>query len=557
MEHGITLMTPPTSPVNSKPAIVVFLLLTAALAVGFRMLDLGSRPMHADESVQAAIFCDLWLKGKYAYNPDEFHGPTMPYATLPSAWLSGADSFAETTETTYRLVPVCFGIGVVLLIWCFADAIGWPAAITASVLAALSPAMVFYSRYYIHETLLVFFTLSAILFAWRYLRSGKLKWCLATGVAIGLMQATKETAPLSYVAALGAFGCTWIYGCGWKKRTSVGQVCDESGQNAVDSQKGDPSATPAARYPWWHFALGAGAALLTAIILYSSFFTNPRGLIDAVLTYEPWLKRAGGDSPHGNPWYFFLQRLGWWQYDAGPVHSELLIMLLAAAGFLVAIFPKGRLLRDGNVHFIRWLGFYTLALSVGYSIIPYKTPWCVLQFLLGMVLLAGVGAVAIVRAVPTIPVKTIAVLVLIAAIGQLGWQSHQTSFVHPADPENPWVFAHTSPGLLELETIVEQFAEAHPDGHDLPIKVVWQDPYYWPLPWYLRRFDHVELWTSLPPDPNAAVVISSPKFDKALTSALEETHLMTGYYELRPQVLVQLWVREDVWMAYLRRQGRI
>ena len=32
---------------------------------------------------------------------------------------------------------------------------------------------------------------------------------------------------------------------------------------------------------------------------------------------------------------------------------------------------------------------------------------------------------------------------------------------------------------------------------------------------------------------------------------------MTGYYELRPQVLAELWVREDVWEAYLRMLGRI
>ena len=520
---------------NSKTAILVLLTLIAAIAIGFRTIDLGRRPMHADESVQAAIFRGLWLDGEYTYNPHEFHGPTMPYATLPSVWLSGAASFSETTEATYRSVPVCFGICVVLLIWCFADAIGWPAALSASLLAAISPAMVFYSRYYIHETLLVSFSLCAVLFTWRYLRSGKLSWCLAAGVAIGLMQATKETAPLSYAAAAMALGLAWLYGCGWQKQAS--------------------NDRPSLR--WWHFALGAGAALFTAAVLYSSFFTNPRGLLDAVLTYEPWLKRAGGDSAHGNPWYFFLQRLGWWQIEDGPVYSELLILLLASVGLLTALFPKGRLLREADIHFVRWLGFYTLLLAVGYSIIPYKTPWCVLQFLLGMLLLGGVGAVVLVRATATLPLKTIVAVVLIAAAGQLGWQSYRASFVSPADSENPWVFAHTSPGLLELETIVEQFSEAHPDGHALPIKLIWHDHYYWPLPWYLRRFDDVEPWTGLPPDPDAAIVISSPRFDKELTRSLEETHLMTGYYEIRPQVLVQLWVREDVWMAHLRRLGRI
>ena len=539
---------------NSRTVVFALFLLVVTLASGFRVIDLENRPMHADESVQAAIFRGLWLEGRYAYNPHEFHGPTMPYATLPSVWLSGAESFAETTEATYRIVPVCFGIAVVLLVWCFAGAIGRPAAITASLLAAISPAMVFYSRYYIHETLLVFFTLCAILFVWRYSQTGKLWWCLAAGAAIGLMQATKETAPLSYIAAVAALILTWFWGLIGK---SIGSDRGRDSSDSETSLELGADEDRNVRFRWWHIALGAGVALLTAGVLYTSFFTNPRGLVDAVLTYEPWLKRAGGDSPHGNPWYFFLERLGWWQHDDGPVYSELLILLLAGVGFLAALFPRGRLVQDANIHFVRWVGFYTVMVAMGYSIIPYKTPWCVLQFLPGTILLGGVGAVVFVRSVPTVPVKVIVVAALIAVGGQLGWQSYRASFVDSADSKNPWVFAHTSEGVLELEAIVEQFAEAHSEGHALPIKFIWHDHYYWPLPWYFRRFEHVEPWTGLPPDPEAAVVVSSPKFDRDLTAALEETHLMTGYYEIRPQVLAQLWVREDVWMVYLQMLGRI
>ena len=46
-------------------------------------------------------------------------------------------------------------------------------------------------------------------------------------------------------------------------------------------------------------------------------------------------------------------------------------------------------------------------------------------------------------------------------------------------------------------------------------------------------------------------------FDAALTERLDETHLMTGFYGLRPGVLAQLWVRMDVWEAHLRRLGRL
>ena len=58
----------------------------------------------------------------------------------------------------------------------------------------------------------------------------------------------------------------------------------------------DSTERPALR--WSHAALGAAAALVVAIVLYTSFFTNLRGPLDAVLTYLPWLNRAGGASPN-------------------------------------------------------------------------------------------------------------------------------------------------------------------------------------------------------------------------------------------------------------------
>ena len=37
---------------------------------------------------------------------------------------------------------------------------------------------------------------------------------------------------------------------------------------------------------------------------------------------------------------------------------------------------------------VRWLGFYTVALTGAYSLVTYKTPWCMLSFLHGMILVA-------------------------------------------------------------------------------------------------------------------------------------------------------------------------
>jgi uncharacterized protein (TIGR03663 family) len=514
--------------VKREWVFTVLWLLAIAVAVAIRAPRLGLRPMHADEAVQAARFRDLWLNGDYLYDPTEFHGPTLIYATLPSVMVGGAATFADTSEAMYRAVPVAFGVGLLFLFWFLRDALGRAGSVWAAMLAGCSPAFVFYSRYYIHETLLAFFTLATLACGWRYLRSGRLAWCLGAGVTLGLMQATKETAVIAYLAAAVALAAVAV------PARRAGQ------QNQVPPWRG------------WHLALGAVVAVLVAATLLSSFFTNPRGVIDGVLTYVPWLSRAGGESPHINPWHFYLHRLVWWRVGDGPLWSEALIVGLAVIGCVVGFLRKPRWLGDAHVGFVRWLGYYTIVVTAIYTVIPYKTPWCLLQFLLGIILLAGVGATVLLRIVRKLPAQIGIAALLLLGTSHLVWQAYRASYVLAADTRNPYVYAQTSVDVVRLEDQLQQLAGASDRGHDTPVKVIWSDPYYWPLPWYLRRFTHVELWTKLPDDAAAPLVICSPQYDVQLTERLIDTHIMTGFFEIRPQVLAQLWVRFDLWEDHLR-----
>jgi predicted membrane-bound mannosyltransferase len=306
-------------------------------------------------------------------------------------------------------------------------------------------------------------------------------------------------------------------------------------------------------------AAAVASAIVVAAVFLSSLLTNPRGFLDGVLTYLPWLERAGGQSPHTHRWYFYLHRLACWHRDKGPWWSEGLILLLAAVGWIAALRPASgqRLLPDASRPFVRWLGFYGISLTAMYSIIPYKTPWCLLGFHHVFALLAGVGAVALIRVARARSIQAGIGLVLLAAAGQLAWQSDRASFELFADPTNPYVYAQTSSDIERLAQDAQQLARAAGEGDAVPVKVIWNDPFYWPLPWYLRRFTRVGYWSSMPDDPAAPIVIASAQLDRELTERLEATHLMTGYYDVRPGVLAQLWVRMDLWEAHLRRLGRL
>ena len=169
------------------------LLAIAAGALLFWARGLNQRPMHQDEAIGADKFHELWAAHKYKYDPFEYHGPTLNYFTLPVVWMSGAKSYVETTEATYRIVTVLFGVGLILLLRLTWDGLGWAESLCAGALIAISPAMSFFARYYIHEMLLVFFIFLAIGSAWRYSQGGRKRWAYLCGIALGLAYATKET----------------------------------------------------------------------------------------------------------------------------------------------------------------------------------------------------------------------------------------------------------------------------------------------------------------------------------------------------------------------------
>lgn len=517
------------------------LLLITLGALALRLPVLDARPMHNDEAVNAIKLQALWEKGDYRYDPDEYHGPVLHYATLPVLWLGGARNFTQVTEFMLRLAPVLFGAGLILLLLWLGDGLGRVAIVCAALFTAVSPAMVFYSRYFIHEMLLVFFTALLLAAGWRWWRTRRLGWALMGGAALGLMYATKETFVLEVVALVGAGVFTWAWG-----RWCV--PCESC--SAAQSAPGISSRIPA-----WHVGAAILMAGFVALAFFSSFFTNASGPLDAVRTYFPWLRRAGGDSPHIHPWYFYLERLLWFHHGRGPVWSEAIIFILAGVGFVAAL--RARHWTNSHLVLVRFLGFYTLLLTAIYSLISYKTPWCMLGFLHGMILLAGVGAAVLLHWRTRRWVQAAVGAAVVLAWGHLVWESLQTSFVSPADRRNPYVYAQTAEDVLELVQQVQAVSKAHPDGDNMLIKVMIPRGDYWPLPWYLRQFNRIGWWDQPPADPVAPVMIVGVRYQEAIEEKVGTSHQMTGIFCLRPQVskmpltFVEVFVEETLWKRYL------
>lgn len=506
---------------------VILLLFTGAVA--FRLPKLDTRPLHNDEAVNAIKVAELWQDGRYRYDPDEYHGPTLHYATAPFLSLSGASNRNEVHDKALRYATVFFGGAIVLTLLLFVEGLGRHAMSWAALFVAISPAMVFYSRYFIHEMLLVFFTALTIGAGWRYFRRPSPTWAITSGVGLGLMFATKETFVLS-VAAMGIA----LIATGWLELKNRGE----------HTSKFLRVRTALSSINWNHVLLFVVSSGVIWFLFFTSFLANFRGPVDSLLTYFPWLKRAAGHSPHLHPWYFYIHRLGWFQPLKGPIWSEALILILATIGVIISF-------RRQHPPLLRFLAIYSIVLAAIYSAISYKTPWCLLNFYFGLILLAGVGAAYLVEVSGKRIVRAAVILILLGASIQLTAQSWRASHIYASDRRNPYVYAQTVPDILKLVQRAEGIAGVSPSGFETVVKVISPDSDYWPLPWYLRRFQHIGWYDEIPEDPFAPIVIVSSSFDARLDDKSERKWIMAGLTELRPTKFLELYVELELWKKYV------
>ena len=428
------------------------------LAGALRIWRLDIRPMHGDEAVHAYRFGQLLEANNYRYDPTEFHGPTLNYFTLIPALFSGQHTYACLTEITLRIVPVFFGLILVLLPLLLVDGLGRPVAVIAAALTAISPAFVFYSRYYIPEMLLVYFTFGMIVCGYRYAHSPKWHWALRIGVLAALCFATKETSIIAFGAVIVAL--------------AIVLLTRKDGRAVLNLVR--PG----------HLVLAIIGAIIVWGLFYSSFFKNPTGLIDSFRTYAIYFERAGHNRLHIHPWYYYLQLLIYSKAGMGPPWTEGFIVVMALVGLIFIV--SGRGVTGLDLNLLKFIACYTVIMTIVYSAIPYKTPWCLLSFYQGMILLAAVAVVAVLKSLGRLLSRVIVAAFFATFATDLVLQAFVANFISFAEPGNPYVYAHPTKYVRRIARRVEEVSRAYPGGRDMPVLVVCPDGDYWPLPWYLR-----------------------------------------------------------------------
>jgi uncharacterized protein (TIGR03663 family) len=510
------------------------MVLAVGVALAFRLSSLDARPMHHDEANQAIRFGQLLETGEYRYDAAEHHGPTLYYLTLPGAWLRGQYTTASLDEWTVRAVPALFGVGTILLLLALLPGIGRTAVVIAAALMAVSPPLTYYSRFYIQESLLLFFALGFLVSAGRYALSAGPRHALWAGAFAGLALATKETAVILLPAAVIACAVA-------RPRPAQAGVTPPG----AGSREPERASAPRAEHLWFATALALGIATL----FYSSFFTNLQGLAEPFRAAGVYVTRGLDPEAHREPWYYYLRLM--YRTPIGHAGFDM--------GLLVLVIPSVRIAfgsspASGTTNWARILLAYAVIVTVVYSALPYKTPWNVLPFYSAWIILAGIGAAEPLERSASRSAWVLIAMAVVAVCATLGVQTRRTNFRYPSGPRNPYAYVHTSPDVRRLSGRVSALSALHPGRESMLVAVIAAPSEQWPLPWYLRRMTRVGYWTTTAAAgralEQAAVVIASPGNADAVQAAVGERY-QSEYYGLRPDVLMSVFIERSLWDRFI------
>lgn len=430
-------------------------LLIILLGLLVRIIVPELKLLHHDEAIHAWFTYDLITKGTYLYDP-MYHGPLLYYLT-GAAFLLFNDS-----DMIARLLPGFFGAAIIPLFWVLYRE-GWMNrnhAIIAAIFFAISPSMVYFSRFLRHDIFQLFFTVLLLVCLLLYFDKGRFEYALGAAVSAALGLCLKEDMPFTLLI-FGSFFLFMIL----------------NGRIALPNS--------------WKRDFFACLLVMTGIgmLLYTSLFSHPEMFLQAPFkAIEHWTGIHGQCRLCGGPyWYLlilslyevpiaFLAIVGVWQF--GFREQKFSQMLLSIRSWVSGLLNRREFVapftgigdRSG---FLVLFALYWTILAMGfYAYVGEKVPWLVIHQLFPMILLASYQ----------INGKKI-ILAGIACIYLLAMMTH-VCFT-PADINEPIVQVQNSEDMREVMRLIDNSAS-----------VVVATESYWPLPWYYRgdRWDKITFY---------------------------------------------------------------
>jgi uncharacterized protein (TIGR03663 family) len=433
------------------------------ITIFLRFWQLDLKLLHHDEAIHSWFSYELLTKGSWAYDPS-YHGPFLYYVT------AGMFSLFGDSDLVARLLPALFGALLIPLVYCIYR-IGYidkRQTIIAALFLALSPDMVYFSRFLRHDIFMLFFTLLLLVAVLYYFEFGKTRYAIIAALAIAGGLSCKEEMPVIILI----FASFFVYSL-WRKKIRL----------------------PAD----WRYDLLIGFFLVIGIlsVMYSAFGAHIETLIgqNLQLNTTGWYKAVEhwtemhNQQRLGGPWFFYiplyllyelpifiLAIIGTIQFVGKDIHPSLFIKrILYRIQYRGSVIPISELAavstqqlkiqkreHSKSDQFFGFCIYWMILIMAFYAVVGEKVPWLIIPQLLPM---------------------------CFVAVYKLNWQKMVFAIAGclflilitwhvaliPADINEPIVQVQNSEDLRDVMRLID--ASDH---------VVIASKNYWPLPWYYR-----------------------------------------------------------------------
>ncbi|MEM2175686.1 MAG: TIGR03663 family protein, partial [Candidatus Micrarchaeia archaeon] len=382
--------------------LILFLLITL-IAAFLRLYKLDNRPAHFDEGGGHAIGVRELLKsGVYVYNPD-FHGPFLYHITALVFYLFGM------SDITLRITQAIFGIGTVAILLLLKNYVKKETILALAILLAFSPSLVYYSRFAVHDSYFVFFTLSTIIFLFLYDKTRENKYLYLFFASLAFLFTVKENAYIFLGSILFYFFLEFLMELFSKKGSLKNRLKKNSYFVWLKNNKEG-------------ILFGILIFFVIFSTLYTSFFRYNKNLITAILDpFRHWLHKTTTQTGFFQPPSFYLRILE--EYDTA-------IFVLGVIGIFTPLFFNNK--------YTRFAAIFAAINLISYLLMPYKEPNNVVHIVLPLAISAGV----LIEYVNDEWRKNILLFILAISIYSL-FITWQTSFVKYADEKNYLVYVQS------------------------------------------------------------------------------------------------------------------
>jgi uncharacterized protein (TIGR03663 family) len=481
---------------QDRRELIVWGVLIVAAAI-LRVIALGDRPFHHDESQDAYFSYIFRTTGHYQYDP-LLHGPFRFYLTALMYVLFGDSDF------TARLAPALMGTLMVPLCFGLRPLLGRGAAFAMAALLAFEPTYLYFSRFAREDIYIACLTLALIMVIFRFLDTPRKYHPALIGVLLALSFATKESTFIT-VFVIGTFFLAAL--ALRRSRPLVWGPVSGAGLEA------------------WGWGLAAFAGVFT--LMFTTGLTHPGGLWDGIYTgLKYWLSQqdvARGGEPRG---FYVVVLFG----------EEWPALLFGAIG-AVTVWKRPSLLGA----FLIWDFLVSLAV---YSWASEKFAWLVMHPLLPLLALSGLGLQSIWTARSRIA-RTAGIAAAAVALFYSAYASYLVNAKHGADPRELLVSTQSSTQVKDVADQVLALARSRGPGKPpLSVTVDSAEGATFPYAWYFRHLQtgYIDLQQANAAPPTTDVVVLTDTARNRLVNAL-------AGYEGRKFDFRVWWVRDygKVW----------